>query len=150
MTRQPFRPKNETDQDIDNEDRIATALADAWGLEQVKLSDMLYNVDRCLYHKVTNALHSIVEIKCYNEPLRYHAVLSIAKHLRLCQLAQAMGVPAYLAIGIKNGPIITHRVMNLGHYQRHMIRNGKRNQNGDLEPGIEIDPEAFSEIAPSW
>lgn len=136
-----WRPRNETTEDLQREEAAAKTLAEAWGVEVIKLSEALYGVDWAFSrdNKVVAFGEFKTRFKKYDT-----ALLSFAKYSKLYNLHKLTGLPALLIIQWPDElcywEVDDEPLKSIG------VGRNSRGQNGDTEPVIYIDVNKFRQV----
>ena len=137
-----YRPYNETQEDLDNENRVAQILSQKWKTEVLKLSPALYTVDWSFSRNgvVTAFGEYKKRSKKYNE-----VMLSAAKLMKMQQLHDFTGLPVLLIIEWPDG--IWYWDMSADKWEGNFVVSGNpRGQNGDIEPTVMIPMSKFRNV----
>ena len=139
---QPWRPKNETAADLAAELDAAKIISERWKVEVTKLSPVLYGVDWCLSRD--GQVRAFAEFKVRDK--RYDTLLlSFAKVHRGLNLA---GMGSVRFVVFVRWPDGLYWVDDLNiDPSRLRIGGNSRGQNGDVEPCVHIDSDAFRKIS---
>lgn len=138
-----FRPKNETAEDLANENEAAEIIARVWEVEVIKLSDYLYRADWALVEN--GGVKAFAEFKRRSKK-HDKLMISVAKYMYLLELSRCTGLPSLLIIRWPDGlwyhkityPVLLPLDIRVG--------GNSRGQNGDIEPIIYIPIEQFKQI----
>jgi hypothetical protein len=134
-----WRPRNETEEDLQNEGRVAQLLASKWDCEVHKLSEFLYPVD-WVFSRQSDVL-------AYGEFKKRHkkydtALLSAAKYYRMKDFARQTNRPVFLIIEWPDE--LTYVDLSKGDLELDAkIGGNSRGQNGDIEPVVYIPSDKF-------
>ena len=142
-----WRPLNESDEDLRREAQILDAVRDAFGFDDWhKLSPKLYEVDAAMFTRSTGAIEAWIEVKA-RDRLYDTVLLSVSKALALYRLNLATRLPSYFIIHVPEIGVLLHSIRAV-HSYRIACGGNRRGQNGDIEPCIYIEKDAFSLLAP--
>ena len=133
-----WRPKNETPEDLEREEGARVALSDKYGIEIMKLSPELYNVDWAFIREgVVVAFAEYKWRKWQYDTL----ILSAAKVWKLQEYAKK-GYSALVFVRFGSDPQFFYS--RDSPETRYDLRLGgsSRGQNGDLEPVVHLILEA--------
>lgn len=137
-----WRPRNETQGDLDRELAAARKIEQRFGVEHIKLSESLYHVDWAFFRD--GILAAWGEYK-YRQKRYDTLYISLAKFAQMFDLSRITAVPAYLFVEWPDG---LYRVTISDMAGREITLNGNnRGQNGDKEPVIHIPAAEFTRIA---
>lgn len=134
-----WRPRNETEQDIQNENRVAQLLATKWSCDVHKLSEMLYPVDWVFSRE--NEVVAYGEFKKRNK--KYNSVLlSAAKYYRMQDFVRQTKQPVLLIVEWPNELAYVDFLKETLDLETK-IGGNSRGQNGDIEPVVYIPVDKF-------
>lgn len=142
-----WRPRNETDADLERESEAAKRIEQAFQRRLVKLSEALYHVDWAIFREDQlpgPRLTGFAEYKRrLNDRGKYHTlIISAAKVMKGLSLARDFGVRFLLFIEWDDGifwiEAEKHEGVRLG--------GNHRGQNGDMEPVVHYPIEEFRSI----
>lgn len=138
-----FRPKNETAEDLANENEAADTIARVWEVEVIKLSDYLYRADWALAEN--GEVKAFAEFKKRSKK-HSKLMISAAKYMYLLELSRMSGLPSLLIIRWPDG-LWYHKIVSPALLPLDLrIGGNPRGQNGDIEPIIYIPIEQFTQI----
>lgn len=137
-----WRPRNETEQDLHNEARVAELLGAKWDCEVLKLSETLYPVDWAFSRDGVVVAYG--EFKKRSKKFNT-VLLSAAKFYRMQHFMQMTKVPVLLIIETPEELAfldLSAHELNL----RAFIGGNSRGQNGDTEPVVYIPYDKFEVV----
>lgn len=142
-----MRPRYETHGDLENEQAVATAFCDRFGLRGVKLSESLYGIDWAFFKNTT--LRAYGEVKCRTNPSALYPtyMLSAAKWSKGRTLALNAGVPFIVIVRFTDG--IFYFTAKAGDPMPLEVKLGGRADRGDRfdqEPVIHIPMTKFTAL----
>lgn len=137
MSVTPFRPANETQQNLDDESRAIKIIEREFKCDGIKMSKFLYRVDWAFFRG--QDLVAFGEYK--KRSVRYPTLLiSVAKVIDGRRLASEAGVPFILFVEWPDGL----HYLKFTNEKFKAVRGGNsRGQNGDIEPVYLIPSELF-------
>lgn len=138
-----WRPRNETEEDLTNENNAAKILAEKWQVSVHKLSESLYGLDWAFSRN--EKVIAFGEFKKRSKKFNT-LLLSAAKYHKMVQLYKQTGIPTFLIVEWPEGIYyldIGEPEMKLNIF---MGGNFSRAQNGDLEPIVYIPVDKFTKI----
>lgn len=139
-----WRPRNETEQDLQNEAAVAKFLSDKWECDVHKLSENLYPVDWAFSREGTVVAYG--EFKKRSKKFDT-ALLSAAKYYRMLDLARMTKLSVLLIIEWPKELCyidLYKEPLDLQVY----IGGNSRGQNGDIEPVVYIPCDKFVQVFP--
>ena len=138
-----WRPRNETQLDLDRELDAAGKIEREWNVEHVKLGEILYSVDWAFFRN--SNLVGFGEFRWRGQ--QYDTLLlSSAKWMKMCDISAKMNVPVCLFIHWEGIGLHYYRVDPLASL-RAVKGGGHRGQNGDIEPVVLIPVSEFRFLA---
>ena len=138
-----WRPRNETEQDLQNEARVAELLAQKWSCDVHKLSETLYPVDWAFSRKGVVVAYG--EFKKRGKKYAT-ALLSAAKYYRMLDFARITGLPVLLIIEWPDELAYIDLSDNNDLELEAEIGGNSRGQNGDIEPVVYIPCDKFEVV----
>jgi hypothetical protein len=137
-----WRPYNETQEDLDNENRVAQILSQKWKAEVLKLSSMLYTVDWAFSRN--GVVTAFGEYKKRSKKFD-EIMLSAAKLMKMQQLHDFTKLPVLLIIEWPDG--VWYWDISANRWKGDFIVAGNsRGQDGDTEPMVMIPISKFRNI----
>lgn len=134
-----WRPRNETEEDLQNESRVGQLLAEKWECDVYKLSEVLYPVDWAFSRGSTILAYG--EFKKRSKKFDT-LLLSAAKYYRMLDFARLTSQPVLLIIEWPDElGYIDLAKENLDLEAK--IGGNSRGQNGDIEPVVYIPCDKF-------
>lgn len=138
-----WRPRNETEIDLDRELEAAAKIKDKWGVEHLKLGEVKYELDWAFFRE--KRLVGFGEFR-WREKQYDTLLLSCGKWMKMLDIHQKLGVPVLLFIHWDGIGLHYYTVKQGADYPKG-IGGGHRGQNGDIEPVIHLPIEEFHHLA---
>ena len=156
MNASSWRPRNETRQDLDREQRAASYIAEMWGAKLDKLGEVKYRVDWALfteYEMLPWREHKMLAWAEYRyrdvQRLQYRTfMLAADKWHQLRALSKESGLPSIMFVEWFDDGLF---YLNCGQVSSDNIiylrgGNKTRGQNGDIEPMVHIPVGLFRKV----
>ncbi len=142
MNNQPqWRPRNETEEDLQNETKAATVVANRFGCAVTKLSEALYHIDWVISRD--GAITAVAEYKRRKNSIDAYPtlLLSAAKWKMGMDYAEMFGVPFILFVEWNDG--LYYLKAERSSVVRFEVGGNARGQNGDFEPLVLLNVSSF-------
>lgn len=136
-----WRPRNETEADLQFEGAALEKICKAFGCQGIKLSESLYHIDWCFYRGSKVVAFGEYKKRSSKYPTW---ILSLAKWSKGIEMARTCGVKFLWFIETTDG--IFYYQTTGGDKWPVVIAGNSRGQNGDIEPCIEIPHKNFKLI----
>jgi len=138
-----WRPRNETQQDLQREIEAAQKIESAWSVEHLKLGEIAYRLDWAFFRG-----HKLVGFGEYRWRSKQYKTyyISAAKWMKMCDVQRIMKVPVCLFVHWDNIGLHYYEVNSDANFE--VVKwGGNRGQNGDIEPVVLIPITEFKYLA---
>jgi hypothetical protein len=138
-----WRPRNESQLDLDRELEAAAKIEAAWDVQHIKLGEVKYELDWAFFRD--KKLVAFGEFR-WREKQYDTLLLSCGKWMKMLDIHQKLDVPVVLFIHWHGLGLHYYTIKPEAEYQK-AIGGGHRGQNGDIEPVVHIPVSEFKRLA---